>query len=145
MAEILDKSAKQTNDVTKKLAINNFKLSPCWLNHFLKHHDLLLQHKTKIAQKLPEDLEDKYLIFSDVSEDIIGRAFKKYGISNCLSRSEDHLIYNDDDDENSDNESDRDNNSNEGDESDEGDKSDEGDESDDDDDESGNEDMAESH
>ncbi|CAG8747847.1 13546_t:CDS:2, partial [Cetraspora pellucida] len=36
-------SAKQTNDVTKKLAINNFKLSPRWLNRFLKRHDLSLR------------------------------------------------------------------------------------------------------
>ncbi|CAG8839879.1 23353_t:CDS:2, partial [Cetraspora pellucida] len=32
----------------------------------------------------------------DISHDIIIRAFKKYGISNCLSESEDHLIYKDD-------------------------------------------------
>ncbi|CAG8439124.1 3348_t:CDS:2 [Scutellospora calospora] len=63
MAEILDKSAKQTNDVTKKLAINNFKLSPRWLNRFLKCYDLSLRCKTKIAHKLPEDLEDKLLDF----------------------------------------------------------------------------------
>ncbi|CAG8679131.1 20106_t:CDS:2 [Cetraspora pellucida] len=79
------------------------------------------------------------ILDKNVSEDIVGWAFKKCDISNCLSGSKDHLIYDDDDDENSDDESDRDNNSNEGDESDEGDKSD------DDDDESGNEDMAESY
>ncbi|CAG8857548.1 7560_t:CDS:1, partial [Gigaspora margarita] len=31
--------------------------------------------------------------WEDISEDIIIRSFKKCGISNCLSGSEDHLIY----------------------------------------------------
>ncbi|CAG8850730.1 29661_t:CDS:2, partial [Gigaspora margarita] len=31
--------------------------------------------------------------WEDISEDIIIRSFKKYGISNCLSGSEDYLIY----------------------------------------------------
>ncbi|CAG8805304.1 21221_t:CDS:1, partial [Gigaspora rosea] len=31
----------------------------------------------------------------DISDDIIVRAFKKCSISNCLSGSEDHLIYDD--------------------------------------------------
>ncbi|CAG8838534.1 32107_t:CDS:2, partial [Gigaspora margarita] len=34
--------------------------------------------------------------WNDISEDIIVRAFKKYGISNCLLGSKDYLIYNDD-------------------------------------------------
>ncbi|CAG8456685.1 5509_t:CDS:2, partial [Gigaspora rosea] len=33
--------------------------------------------------------------WNDIPEDIIVRAFKKCGISNCLSGSEDHLIYDD--------------------------------------------------
>ncbi|CAG8676651.1 22896_t:CDS:2 [Gigaspora margarita] len=39
--------------------------------------------------------------WKDISEDIIIRSFKKCGISNCLSESEDHLIYNDELDEDS--------------------------------------------
>ncbi|CAG8802883.1 14652_t:CDS:2, partial [Dentiscutata erythropus] len=135
MAEILDKSIKQTDDVSKKLAINKFKLSTHWLGHFLNHNNLSLRHKTKITQKLPEDLENQLLSFQrwmsnssngitkkgnlkhvdlstichwvlnaweNVSEDIIIWAFKKCGISNCLLGSEDHLIYeNDDNDEKS--------------------------------------------
>ncbi|CAG8841459.1 14248_t:CDS:1, partial [Gigaspora margarita] len=31
--------------------------------------------------------------WNKISEDIIAQAFKKYGISNCLLGSEDHLIY----------------------------------------------------
>ncbi|CAG8834256.1 37711_t:CDS:2, partial [Gigaspora margarita] len=42
MAKILDKSVKQTNDMSKKLAINKFKLSTHRLNYFLKHHDISL-------------------------------------------------------------------------------------------------------
>ncbi|CAG8799765.1 1175_t:CDS:1, partial [Cetraspora pellucida] len=34
--------------------------------------------------------------WNDISHDIIIRAFKKCSISNCLSGSEDHLIYEDD-------------------------------------------------
>ncbi|CAG8796040.1 33016_t:CDS:2, partial [Gigaspora margarita] len=37
----------------------------------------------------------------DISEDVIIRTFKKYGISNCLLKSEDHLIYNNDNENNS--------------------------------------------
>ncbi|CAG8735761.1 21395_t:CDS:2, partial [Gigaspora margarita] len=36
----------------------------------------------------------------DISEDVIICAFKKYSISNCLSGSEDHLIYDDNDENN---------------------------------------------
>ncbi|CAG8784932.1 3502_t:CDS:2 [Gigaspora margarita] len=36
----------------------------------------------------------------DISKDVIICTFKKYGISNCLSGSEDHLIYDDDDENN---------------------------------------------
>ncbi|CAG8834257.1 37712_t:CDS:2, partial [Gigaspora margarita] len=52
----------------------------------------------------------------DISEDIIIQSFKKCGISNCLSESEDHLIY--ESDEDNDEESNKNNN-----ESDNGDKS----------------------
>ncbi|CAG8708118.1 2112_t:CDS:2 [Cetraspora pellucida] len=40
--------------------------------------------------------------WNDISHDIIIQAFKKCSISNCLSGSEDHLIY-EDDNKNSDN------------------------------------------
>ncbi|CAG8603384.1 3519_t:CDS:2 [Gigaspora margarita] len=39
--------------------------------------------------------------WEDISEDVIICAFKKCGISNCLSGSEDHLIYDDDNKNNS--------------------------------------------
>ncbi|CAG8706548.1 21812_t:CDS:2 [Gigaspora rosea] len=37
--------------------------------------------------------------WNEISKDIIIRAFKKCGISNCLSRSEDHFIYDNESDE----------------------------------------------
>jgi len=63
MAEIMKESAEKTQDETKKLAISNFKCSTQWLSRFLKRHDLSLRRKTKIAQKLPKDLEEKLLSF----------------------------------------------------------------------------------
>ncbi|CAG8740749.1 20565_t:CDS:1, partial [Cetraspora pellucida] len=35
-------------------------------------------------------------MWDDISHDIIIQVFKKYGISNCLLESKDHLIYEDD-------------------------------------------------
>ncbi|CAG8513504.1 17845_t:CDS:2 [Dentiscutata erythropus] len=104
-----------------------------------RRYNLSLCRKTNIAQKLPEDLENKLLQFQrfvirlrqknnyplgkvwpahtppppagivvwfqdkgwiangdDISHDIIIRSFKKYGISNYLSGSKDHLIYEND-------------------------------------------------
>ncbi|CAG8836962.1 4384_t:CDS:2, partial [Gigaspora margarita] len=74
MAEILSKSSRQTKDAAKKFAITNFKFSLLWLNYFLKHYDLALQCKTKIAQKLPRDLEDQLL---SVQQFVI-RLYQKY-------------------------------------------------------------------
>ncbi|CAG8796945.1 15902_t:CDS:2, partial [Cetraspora pellucida] len=47
----------------EKLAIANFKFSQHWLGRFLKRYDLSLRCKTNIAQKLPDDLENKLLKF----------------------------------------------------------------------------------
>ncbi|CAG8827409.1 31339_t:CDS:2 [Gigaspora margarita] len=63
IAEILDVSTKKTKNRSKKLAIDKFKLSTHWLNRFLKCHDLSLRRRTKIAQKLPEDLKNQLLNF----------------------------------------------------------------------------------
>lgn len=37
----------------------NFKATASWCNRFMKRNNLTLRQKTKIAQKLPSDLEDK--------------------------------------------------------------------------------------
>ena len=73
--------------------------------------------------------------WNDISDDIIVRAFKKCGISNCLSGSEDHLIYDDCEDDKddesdedaagSDEDEEYDEQPDEGEEPDEGEKSDE--------------------
>ncbi|CAG8497887.1 10717_t:CDS:2 [Cetraspora pellucida] len=111
MVEIMRSSARLAQDEAEKLAIANFKFSQHWLGHFLKHYDLSFCRKTNIAQKLPDDLKNKLLKFQqfviclcqknnypldDISHNIIIQAFKKCGISNCLSGSKDYLIYEDD-------------------------------------------------
>ncbi|CAG8843166.1 6061_t:CDS:2, partial [Gigaspora margarita] len=75
MAEILDKSIKQTNDMSKKWILNG---------------------GNGLTEK--RNLKRADLNTEDISEDIIIRSFKKYGISNCLSGSKDHLIYESDED-----------------------------------------------
>ena len=49
--------------IAKKEQIANFKGTVGWCTRFLKRNDLVIQQKTKIAQKLPEDLEDKVTSF----------------------------------------------------------------------------------
>ncbi|KFD45194.1 hypothetical protein M513_13929 [Trichuris suis] len=41
----------------------NFKATSGWCSRFMKRKDLVLRQKTKIAQKLPADLDDKVLDF----------------------------------------------------------------------------------
>ncbi|CAG8719992.1 11653_t:CDS:1, partial [Gigaspora rosea] len=57
--------------------------------------------------------------WEDISEDIIIRSFKKCGISNCLSGSEDHLIYESDEDSEEEDSDENDKDSDENDDSDE--------------------------
>uniref|UniRef100_A0A3B3TFI6 HTH CENPB-type domain-containing protein n=1 Tax=Paramormyrops kingsleyae TaxID=1676925 RepID=A0A3B3TFI6_9TELE len=38
---------------------NNFKATISWCSRFMARHDLVLRQKTKIAQKLPADLDNK--------------------------------------------------------------------------------------
>ena len=53
----------------------NFKATCSWCTRFMKRSNLVLRQKTKIAQKLPSDLEDKivsfqkYVIKMDGTED----------------------------------------------------------------------------
>ncbi|CAG8708125.1 2113_t:CDS:2 [Cetraspora pellucida] len=63
MVEIIRSSARLAQDEAEKLAIANFKFSQHWLGHFLKRYDLSLHYKTNIAQKLPDNLENKLLKF----------------------------------------------------------------------------------
>lgn len=41
----------------------HFHASTGWCNNFLKRHSLVTRQKTKISQKLPQDLDDKVLSF----------------------------------------------------------------------------------
>lgn len=41
----------------------NFKATAAWCSRFMKRRDLVLRQKTKIAQKLPDDLEEKIMNF----------------------------------------------------------------------------------
>lgn len=47
----------------KKDGISDFKASAGWCTRFMRRYDLVLRERTKIAQKLPADLDDKILQF----------------------------------------------------------------------------------
>jgi len=63
MKELVEASIVDTEDFNKKEVARNFKASSCWLQGFLKRRDLSLCRKTKISQRMPEDLQDKLLNF----------------------------------------------------------------------------------
>ena len=49
--------AKKT---TQQMNINNFLVSSGWCTRFMKRKKLVLRQKTKISQRLPDDLEREY-------------------------------------------------------------------------------------
>lgn len=49
--------------MTEELTITGFKASNNWCTRFLRRNNLALRQKTKIAQKLPGDLEEKIVDF----------------------------------------------------------------------------------
>ena len=49
--------------IAKAQKINNFKASPHWCTRFMKRNDLVMRTKTKMAQKLPADLDEKVTSF----------------------------------------------------------------------------------
>lgn len=49
--------------MAKRKDIIDFKGTVSWCSRFLKRNDLVLRQKTKISQKLPDDLEDKISSF----------------------------------------------------------------------------------
>ena len=63
MKELVEASITDSNDSKKNETLRNFKASSCWLRRFLKCRNLSLRRKTKIAQKMSDDLEDKLLSF----------------------------------------------------------------------------------
>lgn len=50
----------------KQSKITDFKGTISWCSRFLKRNDLVLRQRTKLAQKLPEDLEEKITLFQSV-------------------------------------------------------------------------------
>uniref|UniRef100_K7FTI3 HTH CENPB-type domain-containing protein n=1 Tax=Pelodiscus sinensis TaxID=13735 RepID=K7FTI3_PELSI len=62
-----------------------FKATVSWCTRFMERHNLVLRQKTKIAQKLPADLDGKTVI----------KSFKKCGISNSLDGMEDDFLWQD--------------------------------------------------
>ncbi|CAG8817754.1 18508_t:CDS:2 [Gigaspora margarita] len=115
IAEILDKSAKQTKDKSKKLEIENMcqpldvcinkpfkdKLHKYWHIWVANGGNGITKKRNLKRADLKPVCDWVLKAWKDISEDIIIRTFKKCGISNCLSGSEDHLIYDDDDENNS--------------------------------------------
>lgn len=63
MLEIVSETAASIDDPMKKQIACTFKASSTWLTRFLKRYNLTLRRKTKIAQKMPADLEQKLLDF----------------------------------------------------------------------------------
>ena len=49
--------------LAKQTGIRDLKASACWCTRFMKRHDFVLRQKTKIAQRLPRELDDKITSF----------------------------------------------------------------------------------
>ena len=49
--------------LAQKQNIANFSGTKSWCTRFMKHHGLAIHQKTKIAQKLPNDVEEKIVSF----------------------------------------------------------------------------------
>ncbi|XP_038655910.1 L-threonine dehydrogenase isoform X1 [Scyliorhinus canicula] len=47
----------------RNMGIREFTASPGWCTRFMKRHDFVLRRKTKIAQRLPKELEEKVTSF----------------------------------------------------------------------------------
>ncbi|KAG7166071.1 Pogo transposable element-like 12, partial [Homarus americanus] len=45
--------------LARKLGITDFKASHGWCTRFMKRNDFVLRRKTKISQRLPQELDDK--------------------------------------------------------------------------------------
>ena len=53
----------RTKSLAKKMGQTSFMASVGWCNRFMRRHNLVIRRKTKIAHKLPEDLEEKLTLF----------------------------------------------------------------------------------
>ncbi|KAG7174503.1 Rabenosyn-5-like [Homarus americanus] len=50
-------------NLARKLGITDFKASHGWCTRFMKRNDFVLRRKTKISQRLPQELDDKVIEF----------------------------------------------------------------------------------
>ena len=73
------KTAQQMN-------INNFLVSSGWCTRFMKRNKLVLRQKTKISQRLPDDLEEKITSFQSFV--IRARQSKNYSLVNIGNMDE---------------------------------------------------------
>ena len=90
--------AKKT---AQQMNIDNFLVSSGWCTRFMKRNKLVLRQKTKISQRLPDDLEEKITSFQslqELSKEMVECSFKKCGISNALDGTKDDLVWEEEED-----------------------------------------------
>ena len=75
--------AKKT---AQQMNINNFLVSSGWCTRFMKRNKLVLRQKTKISQRLPDDLEEKITSFQSFV--IRARRSKNYSLVNIGNMDE---------------------------------------------------------
>ena len=63
-----------------QMNIDNFLVSSGWCTQFIKRNKLVLRQKTKISQRLPDDLEEKITSFQSFV--IRARRSKNYSLVN---------------------------------------------------------------
>ncbi|CAG8563033.1 2429_t:CDS:2 [Cetraspora pellucida] len=86
MLRIVSETALKSHELAKRQLASSFKTFSIWLMHFLKCHKLTLCQKTKIAQKMPADLEEKLLNFQ---QHVIQLHYmKNYSLSNIANMNE---------------------------------------------------------
>ena len=75
--------AKKT---AQQMNIDNFLVSSGWCTQFMKRNKLVLRQKTKISQRLPDDLEEKITSFQSFV--IRARRSKNYSLVNIGNMDE---------------------------------------------------------
>ena len=53
----------KAKSVAQKLGLEQFKMSKCWCYHFMDRFGFSMRRRTTIAQKLPQDYEEKLIKF----------------------------------------------------------------------------------
>ena len=83
-----------------QIPVTGFLASNCWCTKFLRRKNLALRQKKKIAQKLPEDPDQKITVclwvldaWRSLPAEMVARSFKKCGISNSMDGTEDEILW----------------------------------------------------